>query len=173
MQYTISYSSEPKRLNQNVPFDSYLAQGQFQYFNFYFDNSTENIYIGLTNMNGDADMYLNRGTELPSMEKSHWRATDTNHEYIEISKDDPYFKTHKKPISGYYTLLLIGFVDTSYSLFISSHKNKVFPLRDNIVSTCIMMYLIGIIKRTALSIMKLSLHQNIYMVVVLCSVKTI
>jgi len=136
VQYTISYSSEPKRLNQNLPFDSYLAQGQFQYFNFYFDNSTENIYIGLTNMNGDADMYLNRGTELPSMEKSHWRATDTNHEYIEISKDDPYFKTHKKPISGYYTLLLIGFVDTSYSLFISSHKNKVFPLRDNIVSTC-------------------------------------
>ena len=136
VQYTISYSSEPKRLNQNVPFDSYLAQGQFQYFNFYFDNSTENIYIGLTNMNGDADMYLNRGTELPSMEKSHWRATDTNHEYIEISKDDPFFKTHKKPLSGYYTLLLIGFIDTSYSLFISSHKNKVFPLRDNIVSTC-------------------------------------
>ena len=136
VQYTISYSNEPKRLNQNVPFDGYLAQGQFEYFNFYFDNSTENIYIGLTNMNGDADMYLNRGRELPSMDKNHWRAIDSNHEYIEISKDDPYFKDNKVSISGYYTLLVVGFIDTSYSLYISSHKNKVFPLRDNIPSTC-------------------------------------
>ena len=30
----------------------------FQYYNLYFEQSTQNIYIGLTNMNGDADMYL-------------------------------------------------------------------------------------------------------------------
>ena len=135
-QYTISYSNEPKRLNQNEPYDGYITQGQLQYFNFYFDKNTENIYIGLTNMNGDADMYLNRGSELPTMEKSDWRATDSKHEYIDINKEDIFFKNNKKEISGYYTLLLVGFVDTSYSLYISSHKNKVFPLRDNIPMTC-------------------------------------
>ena len=134
--YSISYSNEPKRLNQNVPYDGFLAQGQFEYFTFYFDNSTENIYIGLSNMNGDADMYLNRGSEVPTMEKHDWMATESIHEFININKDDPYFKKNNKNISGYYTLLLVGFIDTSYSLFISGHKNKVFPLRDNIPMTC-------------------------------------
>ncbi len=87
-------------------------------------------------MNGDADMYLNRGNELPTIEKNDWKSTDNIHEYIDISQDDEYFKKNNKTISGYYTLLLVGFIDTSFSLFISSHKNKVFPLRDNIPMTC-------------------------------------
>ena len=136
VKYSISYSNEPKRLNPNIPFDGYLSQGQFEYFNFYFDESTENIYIGINNMNGDADMYLNKGNELPSMEKNDWKATDNIHEYIDINKDDEYFKKNNETISGYYTLLLIGFIDTSYSLIISGHKNKVLPLRDNSPMTC-------------------------------------
>ena len=136
LQYSISYSNEPKRLNQNMPFEGYLMQGQFEYFNFYFDDDTENIYIGINGMNGDADMYLNKGDELPSMEKSDWRATDNIHEYIDINKDDEFFKKNNQTISGYYTLLLIGFIDTTYSLIISGHKNKVLPLRDNNPMTC-------------------------------------
>ena len=136
VQYYISYSNEPKRINQNKPYDGFIMEGEYKYFNFYFDKSTENIYIGLTNMNGDADMYLNRGNELPTIEKNDWKSTDNIHEYIDISQDDEYFKKNNKTISGYYTLLLVGFIDTSFSLFISSHKNKVFPLRDNIPMTC-------------------------------------
>ena len=136
IEYSISYSNEPKRINQNEPYDGYISQGESQYFNLYFDNSTQNIYIGLTNMNGDADMYLNRGRELPTIEKYDWSSTENGHEYIDIGKDDYFFQDGKKSISGYYTLLLIGFVDTSYSLFISSHEKKVFPLRNNIPMTC-------------------------------------
>ena len=136
IQYSISYSNEPKRLNQNIPFDGYLSQGQFEYFYFYFDENTENIYIGINNMNGDADMYLNKGEELPSMEKSDWKATDNIHEYIDINKDDEFFKKNNQTISGYYTLLLVGFIDTSYSLILSGHKNKVLPLRNNNPMTC-------------------------------------
>ena len=135
-QYSIYYSNEPKRLNQNVPFDGYISQGEFQYFNLYFDKSTENIYIGLTNMNGDADIYLNKGSELPTLEKFDWNSVNPTHEYIDINKNDQFFKDNKKSISGYYTLLLVGFVDTSYSLFVSNHKNKVFPLRDNLPISC-------------------------------------
>ena len=136
VEFSISYSNEPKRINQNEPYDGYISQGEFQYFNLYFDKSTENIYIGLTNMNGDADMYLNRGNILPTPEKFHWSSSETGHEYIDIGKDDFFFQNEKKNISGYYTLLIIGFVDTSYSLFVSSHEKKVFPLRDNIPMTC-------------------------------------
>ena len=136
VQFSISYSNEPKRLNQNVPFDGFISQGEFQYFNFYFDKNTENIYIGLSNMNGDADIYLNKGSELPTFEKHDWASVNPNHEYIDLNKEDKFFKDSNKTISGYYTLLLVGFIDTSFSLFVSSHKNKVFPLRDNTPYTC-------------------------------------
>ena len=136
VEYTISYSNEPKRISQNEPYDGYISQGEFQYFHLFFDKKTKNIYIGLTNMNGDADMYLNKGRELPNTETFDWSSTENAHEYIDISKDDKFFEGGKKNISGYYTLLLVGFVDTSYSLFVSSHEKKVFPLRNNIPMTC-------------------------------------
>ena len=136
VEYSISYSNEPKRINQNEPYDGYISQGEFQYFNFYFDKSTQNIYIGITNMNGDADLYLNKGRGLPTTEKFDWSSTENSHEYIDISKDDEFFKGGKKSISGYYTLLIVGYIDTSYSLFVSSHEKKVFPLRNNVPMTC-------------------------------------
>ena len=136
VEYSISYSNEPKRINQNEPYDGYISQGEFQYFNFYFDKSTSNIYIGITNMNGDADMYLNKGKGLPTTEKFDWSSTENSHEYIDISKDDEFFEGGKKSISGYYTLLIVGFIDTSYSLFVSTHEKKVFPLKNNIPMAC-------------------------------------
>ena len=136
VKYSISYSNEAKRINQNEPFDGYISQGQFLYFNFYFDKNTENIYIGLTNMNGDADMYLNKGSELPTLEKHDFSSTSNNHEYIDLNKNDKFFKDRNITISGYYTLLLVGFIDTSFSLFVSNHRNKVLPLRDNLPLTC-------------------------------------
>ena len=136
IKYSISYSNAPKRLNQNVPYDGFISQGEVQYFNLYFDKSTENIYIGLTNMNGDADMFVKKGNVLPTQSNSDWCSNQNNHEYIEISKDDDFFKKTNTSISGYYGLLLVGFIDTSFSLFVSSHKNKVFPLRDNIPMGC-------------------------------------
>ena len=136
VEFSISYSNEPKRINQNNPYDGYISQGEFQYYNLYFDKSTQNIYIGLTKMNGDADMYLNRGKNLPSTDKYDWSSTESGHEYIDIGKDDYFFQNGKNSISGYYTLLLVGFADTSFSLFVSTHEKKVFPLRDNIPTTC-------------------------------------
>ena len=136
IKYSISYSNEPKRLNQNIPYDGYISQGEIQYFNLYFDKSTENIYIGLTNMNGDADIYVKKGKELPTQLNSDWNSCLNNHEFIEISKDDEVLKKKNYTISGYYGVLLVGFIDTSFSLFVSNHKNKVFPLRDNIPMGC-------------------------------------
>ena len=136
IEYTISYSNEPKRINQNEPYDGYITQGEFQYFNLYFDKNTKNIYIGLFNMNGDADMYLSKGKKLPTTNEFDWSSTDNAHEYIDISKDDMYFQTNKQNISGYYSLLIVGFVETSYSLFVSSHDKKVLPLRNNLPMTC-------------------------------------
>jgi len=133
IQFTISYSSEPKRINQNIPYYNYIQIGEFQYFTFYFDKKTTNIYISLSNMNGDADLYLNYGNEIfPTPESNDWRSANTGHEYIDFNIDDPFFKKHNiDSLAGYYTLLVSGYSSTSYTLFISSHDEVVYPLLDN------------------------------------------
>ena len=138
MEYSITYGSEPKRISQNVPYQSFLNPGEHHYFTFYFDESAENIYISLSNMNGDADMYLNYGIDnLPTISNFHWLSNNIGHEYIDINVKDSFFKKNKKDnISGYYTLLVIGYTETTYTLYVSSHPDKIFPLLDNTPVSC-------------------------------------
>ena len=138
VEYSIIYGSEPRRINQNIPYQSFLNAGEHHYFTFYFDKNTENIFISLSNMNGDADMYLNYGNEnLPTVANSDWSSVNIGHEFIDINIKDIYFKKNKKSnMAGYYTLLIIGFTETTYTLYISSHPDKIFPLYDNSPVSC-------------------------------------
>ena len=138
IKYSIYFSSDAKRINQNIPYTFYIQQGEFHYYMFYFDSSTENIYISLSNMNGDADLYLNYGNEnYPTPEDSNWASLTSGQEYISINKEDNFFVENEiKDISGYYILLITGVTNTTYTLFISSFKEKVFPLKDNTPVNC-------------------------------------
>jgi hypothetical protein len=93
--YSISYSNDPKMIGQNEPFDGYISKGEVQYYSFYFDENVKNIYFGLYNMNGDADMYLNYGLSLPTPVLYDWKTTDLSHEYIDINIEDPFFQKSK------------------------------------------------------------------------------
>ena len=135
--YSISYSNDPKMIGQNEPYDGYITKGEVQYYSFYFDENVKNIYFGLYNMNGDADMYLNYGLSFPTPILNDWKTNDLSHEYIDINLDDDFFKKSKiESLSGYYTLLIEGFTNTSFSLFVSTHAQKVLPLRNNRPVVC-------------------------------------
>ena len=138
IKYSIYFSSDAKRINQNIPYTFFIRQGEYHYYIFYFDSKTENIYISLSNMNGDADLYLNYGKEnYPTPEESNWASLTSGQEYISINKEDKYFIDKEiKDISGYYTLLVTGITNTTYTLFISSFKEQVFPLKDNTPVNC-------------------------------------
>ena len=89
-------------------------------------------------MKGDADMYLNHGEILPTSKNYNWKSNQINHEFIDINKNDKFFVTRNiTSVSGFYSLLIIGFSDTSYTLFINNHKNIIFPLRNNKKATCL------------------------------------
>ena len=137
VSFSINYSNEPKKINQNEPYDGYIKKGELQYFSFYFDLNTENIYIGLSNMKGDADMYLNYGDTLPTSKNYHWNSNQINHEFIDINTKDEFFKKYNISISGTYTLLIVGFTDTSFTLYVSKHKDVILPLRHNKFATCL------------------------------------
>ena len=135
--YSISYSNDPKMISQNEPYDGYITKGEIQYYSFYFDENVKNIYFGLYNMNGDADMYLNYGLSLPTPNLNDWKTNDLSHEYIDLNLDDPFFKKNSlESLSGYYTLLIEGFTNTSFSLFVSTHPQRVLPLRNNRPVVC-------------------------------------
>ena len=137
--YSISYSNDPKMISQNEPYDGYIAKGEIQYYSFYFDENVKNIYFGLYNMDGDADMYLNYGLSLPTPTLNDWKTNDLSHEYIDLNLDNEFFqKNNYDSLSGYYTLLIEGFTNTSFSLFVSTHTQRVLPLRNNrpVVCTC-------------------------------------
>ena len=138
IKFTISYSSEPKRLNQNRPFTTFISAGEYHFYTLYFNEKTRNIYIALSNMNGDADLYLNYGIDrLPSPNEHDWYSVNMGHEYIDISEDHSFFKKNKlSTMAGYYSLLVVGFTETTYTLFISSHDDNIFPLRDNSPISC-------------------------------------
>ena len=73
----------------------------------------------------------------PSPDESDWASISSGQEYISINKDDNFFVENKiDNISGYYTLLITGITNITYTLFVSSFKEKVFPLKDNIPVNC-------------------------------------
>ena len=47
IEYSITYTSDKLRLNQNYPYESYINSGEYRYFDLYFDKNVKNIYISL------------------------------------------------------------------------------------------------------------------------------
>ena len=139
-EYTISFSypSEVELIKKNMPYFGFLKSGEKKYLSIYFDSSAKNIYISLSNLNGDADLYLNYGKEkLPNFQNFNWKSSKTGHKYIDINLEDQYFKDNKiDNLEGYYTLLIICYVDTSYTLYVSSLENVVLPIEDNSPMNC-------------------------------------
>ena len=138
IEYTLSFSDEAKRINQNIPYHNSITSGEYQYYTFYFDKNTENILISLSNMNGDADLFLNYGNEIyPTPNEYDWCSTNLGHEYIDINLNNDFFKKNNiNSLSGYYTLLVIGYSNTTYTLFISSHDEYIFKIIDNTPLNC-------------------------------------
>ena len=138
VEFTLSFSDEAQRINQNIPYHNSIISGEYQYYTFYFDKNTENILISLSNMNGDADLFLNYGNkEYPTPNKYDWCSNNLGHEYIDININNNFFKNNNiNNLSGYYTLLVVGYTNTTYTLFISSHDEYIFRLIDNTAINC-------------------------------------
>jgi len=59
IEYSLSFYKQTLKLNQNQPFHGKVNQGEMKFFRVNFGKEVKNVYISLTNMNGDEDMYVN------------------------------------------------------------------------------------------------------------------
>lgn len=138
IEFSLSFYKGALKINQNQPYHNTIGEGELQFFRVYFGEKTKNVYISLTNMNGDADVYVNYGSNLPSFEKADWLSNTARNEFIEFDINDNFFVLNKlESISGEYTIMVNGFKKTTYSLYISDHPKKILPLNDDSPASCI------------------------------------
>lgn len=138
IEYAISYYQDTLLINQNQPFKSGINRGEMQFFRVYFPKNTKNVYISLTNMQGDADLYVNYGDDLPSIGTFTWSSASPNSEFVEFNSNDSYFvANNKNDIAGNYTIMIYGFEKTTYTLYVTSHPKKIISLEDNSPASCV------------------------------------
>lgn len=137
IEYSLSYYQNALTINQNQPYRNQVNRSEMKFFRVYFPKNTKNIYISLTNMPGDADLYVNYGEDLPSLENFVWSSATPNSEFVDFNLNDNFFAANKKTdISGNYTIMVYGFSATTFTLYITSHPKKIISLEENSPASC-------------------------------------
>lgn len=135
--YSLYYSNEVKKINQNIPYHNIIQKGELQYFNFVFGEEAKNIYIVLQNADKNIDLFLNYGENLPTFDNFHWYSKNPFHQFINIDLNDPVIvQMGKSDLSGVYTLLLYGYGNSSYTLYITDNDKKIIPINNNLPGSC-------------------------------------
>jgi len=139
VEFSVHYydADAKKQIYQNNPHKSNITKGDYKYYNFYLDDNVNNLYISLSNMNGDADLLLSRGNNLPTMLKSDWSSKTTQNELLNINIDDEIFKVNNiKSMTGNYTIGVYAYSNTTFTLFYSTQDQKIIHLDDNSPMSC-------------------------------------
>ena len=135
--YSITYSNDAKQIHQNIPLHDEIKAGEMHYYRTYFDDTATSLYLSLYCSNGDADIYMNYGETLPTSNDYHWMSVNPQMDFIAFDVNDPFFVgKQKKTLKGYYTILILGHTSATYTLFVTSHPNRIIPLSNNKPGTC-------------------------------------
>ena len=137
IEYSLFYSHHVLEIRQGVPYTSTITAGEINYFKFAFDSSTKGIYITLYSNSGDADIYVNYGTTLPSFNNYIWRSSQSQMDSIFIDINDNFFVDNKKTsLEGLYTIMIYGYTNSTYTLTVSQGEHKIIQLDPGTPSIC-------------------------------------
>lgn len=137
IEYNISFYNQAKKIDQNQPLRGNIKQGEIQYFSLYFSKNAENLYISVTNLMGDVDLFMNYGLDFPSFDNATWTSATPYNEFIEFDKEDNYFVARNLPdVSGNYTIMLYGAANSSYTLYATSHPKKIIAVTEGATASC-------------------------------------
>ncbi len=137
IEYNISFYNEAMKIDQNVPLRGTIKKGEIQYFNLYFSKRVENLYVSVTNLMGDVDLFMNYGFEFPNFNNATWVSATPYSEFIEFDKEDNFFVSRNiTDVSGNYTIMIYGATNSSYTLYATSHPNKIIAVNDGATASC-------------------------------------
>ena len=138
LNYRISFTNEIYNIEINKMFKNNIFKGDTQYFKFNIKENTKRIYISMSNKEGNADLYLNYGSNFPSIEECNFRSFGNTNEFLDITTEDEFFlKQGLIEISGEYSLMIHAHSDTFYILYISDFDNyKINTINEHYPSSC-------------------------------------
>ena len=135
--YTLTYSNRIKTIKSNSPIQGFIQSGSVQYYTFVFGEDAKNIYVSLTNLEGDANIYLNYGEQIPTFERHHWKSENPSHHFINIEPTDSVLLSQGiKNLGGVYTLMIYGFSNATYTLIVTDNDKKITPISNNSPGSC-------------------------------------
>ena len=138
ISYRISFTNKIFEISINKMFKNNIFKGDTQYFKFNIKENTKRIYISMSNKEGNADLYLNYGSNFPSTQDYNFRSSGSKNEFIDITTESEYFlKQGLIEISGEYSLMLHAHSDTFYILYISDFDSyKINTINEHYPSSC-------------------------------------
>ena len=70
-------------------------------------------------------MYLKKEIGFSKMKDNDWFSTNNNHEHIYINNNDI--------ISGYYSLAIVGFIKTKFTLYVSYYDKNILLIKEKFI----------------------------------------
>ena len=136
-EYTLSVSNIVDDIFPNKNYRLFAEKGEIKYYRFVITGHKTRLSISMTNKEVDAFMYLNYATLSKETNDFQWRSEGSYNEYIDISKDDPYFISRKiNSLEGEYYLAIRAFKDTYFNLYISDSNVKIMTITEQFPGTC-------------------------------------
>ena len=136
-EYTLSVSNIVDDIFPNKNYRLFAEKGEIKYYRFVISGHKTRLSISMTNKEVDAYMYLNYATLSKETNDFQWRSEGSYNEYIDISKDDPYFISRKiSSLEGEYYLAIRAFKDTYFNLYISDSNVKIMTITEQFPGTC-------------------------------------
>ena len=136
IKYNIRFSDELIIIGKNSYVYDEIDKNENKYYQVYIGTNDNNVHISLFNINGDTNIYVQYGLNIPSINYYHWKSIEPNHQFININKDDPVLiGLGKKDVSGYYTILVNAPTNSTYTLLVSTNRNLI-PITDEIPGSC-------------------------------------
>ena len=137
IKYTIIYNYITEEITLNNPIKSHIKQGEIEYFTFSINEEDKHLYVSLFCSDGDADLYMKYGKDLPTLQDYHWYSSNPQFDYISIDKNENYFISNGlNNIGGIYTVMVYGYTESSFSIFVTTHPKKIITLKSNQPSIC-------------------------------------
>ena len=136
-EYTLSISNTIDDIFPNKNYRFFISKSEMKYYHFSIKGTKKRLSISMTNKETDAFMYLNYGSMRKDATDFQWRSEGSYNEYIDISKEDPYFISRRKnSLEGEYYLAVRAIKDTFFNLFISDSDIKIMTITEQFPGTC-------------------------------------
>eukprot|EP01022_Parablepharisma_sp_SALTPOND_P028385 TRINITY_DN70889_c0_g1_i1.p1 TRINITY_DN70889_c0_g1~~TRINITY_DN70889_c0_g1_i1.p1 ORF type:complete len:1619 (-),score=127.34 TRINITY_DN70889_c0_g1_i1:4134-8990(-) len=128
-EYNIMATSSFTLLSEGRAVVDYVPTGGYKYYKFNVLCTKCTLTISLVPLSeGDPDLYVNKGSILPTKEKANFKSASYKGDILQITSDDVFFKENGVEIRGDYTIAVYGFHNCTYSISATSSSVNVQEL---------------------------------------------